>query len=310
MEKKIKPIYEDTRCEGGEAVNALTKLINFNNIKVTTGWMCSGAVLSASPIAQENQVIIFSSGAGSPEVSFAGEYTFRNFPSGDLAGKKLAEFAIENNHKNIAIISENTDYAIGFSNAFKKYFEDNGGNIVIFDKFDSTQRDFKTNVIKIKDQDVDAVFLSVQTYISLSNILKSMKELDFKKDFYFTEQVTGEIIENFKELIEYGIFIEADFERTDEFLELKRNIETINNYEFRELPEYYIASSYDAMYILKEVIEKCNSSIEDTLCIKNNLHAIENREGLTGVMSIDKRGDPDIDFNIIRISNGLTIRVN
>jgi branched-chain amino acid transport system substrate-binding protein len=306
--KLINPIYEDTRCDGKEAVNAINKLITINNIKVTTGWMCSGAVLSASPIAESNKVIILSSGAGSPEVSFAGEYTFRNFPSGDLAGKKLSEVAINNNHKKIAIISENTDYAIGFSKKFKEEFERKEGKITSYNIFESSEKDFKTMLLKIKNQDVDAMFISVQTHISLSNILKDMQELGIKKQIYFTEQIVGEILENYKKLVEGGIFVEAELERTEEFLNLKKNIENQYGFEFKELPEYYIASSYDAAHILKEVIEECNGI--NTECVKKELHLIKNRKGMTGNLSIDEFGDPDVDFTIKVIRNGVIEDLN
>jgi branched-chain amino acid transport system substrate-binding protein len=306
--KQINPIYEDTRCDGKEAVNAINKLITINNIKVTTGWMCSGAVLSASPIAESNKVIILSSGAGSPEVSFAGEYTFRNFPSGDLAGKKLSEVAINNNHKKIAIISENTDYAIGFSKKFKEEFERKEGKITSYNTFESSEKDFKTMLLKIKNQDIDAMFISVQTFISLSNILKDMQELGIQKNIYFTEHINKEILENYKELVEGGIFVEAELERTEEFLNLKKNIEFQYDFKFKELPEYYIASSYDAVYILKEVIEKCNGI--NTECVKKELHLIRNRKGMTGNLSIDEFGDPDVDFTIKVIRNGVIEDLN
>jgi len=306
--KLINPIYEDTKCDGKEAINAINKLININNIKVTTGWMCSGAVLSASPIAESNEVIILSSGAGSPEVSFAGEYTFRNFPSANLAGKKLSEVAINNNHKKISIISENTDYAIGFSKKFKEEFEKKEGKIISYNTFESSEKDFKTMLLKINNQEIDAIFISVQTFISLSNILKDMQELGINKQIYFTDHMNEEIIENYKELVEEGIFVEAKLERTEEFLNLKKNIESKYSFEFKELPEYYIASSYDAVYILKEVIEKCNGI--NTECVKKELHLIRNREGMTGKISIDEFGDPDVDFTIKVIRDGVIEDLN
>ncbi|MDD4353618.1 MAG: ABC transporter substrate-binding protein [Candidatus Nanoarchaeia archaeon] len=306
--QKIKAIYEDTKCDGKEAVNALNKLININNIKVTTGWMCSGAVLSASHIAENNKIIILSSGAGSPEVSFAGEYTFRNFPSADLAGKKLSEVAINNNHNKISIISENTDYAIGFYKKFKEEFEGKKGKITSYNTFESEEKDFKTMLLKINTQDTDALFISVQTVVSLSNILKNIRELNIKKPIYFTEHITEEVLENFKEIIEGGIFVEAELERTEEFINLKRNIEEEYNFEFKELPEYYIASSYDAVYILKEVIEKCKGV--NTECIKDELYSIKNRKGMTGNISMNQYGDVDVDFTIKVIRDGKIENLN
>ena len=72
-------IYEDGLCDGKGATNAVQKLINIDGVKIIIGGVCSGETLGAAPLAESSKVILFSPGSGSPDITNAGDYIFRNF---------------------------------------------------------------------------------------------------------------------------------------------------------------------------------------------------------------------------------------
>src|SRR3990167_1377079 len=72
--ENVKIIYEDTKCDGKEAVNAINKLINIDGVVAIVGEVCSGATLAAAPIAEENKVAMVSASSTSAKITDAGDY--------------------------------------------------------------------------------------------------------------------------------------------------------------------------------------------------------------------------------------------
>jgi ABC-type branched-subunit amino acid transport system substrate-binding protein len=130
LQKKLKIIYEDSKCNGKDASNAIQKLININKVQFVLGGFCSGESLAAEPIATANKVALFSPGSSSPKLTNISKYFFRNYPSDDSQGFALAEASKEKNWKKVAVIQEQTDYSVGLYQSFNTKFSDLGGEIV------------------------------------------------------------------------------------------------------------------------------------------------------------------------------------
>jgi len=161
--RPIKIIYEDGKCEGKEAVNAAQKLINIDKVKIIIGGFCSGETLAVAPIAEAAKIILFSTGSGSPDITNAGDYIFRNFPSDASSGRKIAELAIENNLKSIALLVETTDYAQAIKKVFNDHFSELGGKIPIDESFTSQSTDLRAQLTRIKAKNPNAIYFLPQS---------------------------------------------------------------------------------------------------------------------------------------------------
>ena len=134
--RSLEVIYEDGKCSGKDAATAAQKLINIDGVKIILGGACSGETLSIAPIAEQNKIIIFSAFSSSPDITKAGDYIFRNSPSDLDVAKGYAQFIVSRGgYKNIAIISENTDYAGGVKKVFNEEIARLGGKIVADEVF-------------------------------------------------------------------------------------------------------------------------------------------------------------------------------
>jgi len=302
--KQVKIIYEDGKCNNKDSVDAINKLININKAKIIIGGICSGETLAAAPIAEENKVILFSPGSGSPDISFSGDYIFRNQPSDAYSGKKIAEYAIKNNHKQMAIISENTDYPIALSKVFAEKYSTSGGTILIEEKFNTDTKDFKTIIQKVISKNPDAIFLNPQTPKTFTILLKQLKEMGYSGQLYGNEYTRSEeVLKNHITEIEGIIFTEAKFNEND-FL-TKELLDKLRKEKIDLSFPAYNTKVYDSIYIIKEAIEYCK--VIDTECIKDYLYTIENRRGTDGYLTINEFGDAEIDFEIKTIKNGQII---
>jgi len=301
--KKLKIIYEDGTCDAKGATSSAQKLINVDGVKIIFGGLCSGETLGAAPITEANKVILFSAASGSPDITNAGDYVFRNFPSDATSGSKVARAAIERGDIRIAIIAEQTDYSIAVKRVFRTTFENLGGDVLVDEAFVSDSSDFRAQLTKIKNANPDAIYLVTQTPAKYGQVLKQLRELDINQQIYTNEfAAVEEILENYPDAIEGAIFAIPAFDETSD-----KSAELINKLNEKlgdlggALPPVYFATTYDAIYILKESIDECG---EETDCIRDFLYDIKDRDGFAGLLSIDSNGDAEFEYVLKSIKNG------
>lgn len=303
--KSIEMIYEDGKCKGKDAANSASKLIHADNVKFIIGGICSSETLGAAPIAEENKVILFSTGSGSPAVTSAGDYVFRNFPSDASSGTKIAEFAVYNNFHKVAVLAEETDAAKGIQEVFKKRFLELGGDLVGDESFKSESRDLRTQITKIKSVSPDAVFLLPQTPATAAIGLRQFKELGITFQILSHEMVNSDLA---RSLAEGVVYAEANFDEKTPLAQayFKAYKEKYGNLD-SSLPPVYLTTSYDAVYIFKELLEKYG---EDSEKIKQGLYGIKNRQGAAGVLTIDENGDAVLEYVVKTIKDGKAVDVD
>ncbi len=301
--RMIEFIYEDGACTPKNSATSAQKLIDVNGVKVILGGFCSGETLGAAPIAEAAKVILFSAGSGSPDITKAGDYIFRNFPSDASSGSKVAREAVKNEHTNIAIIAEQTDYAQAVKKVFKDTLVGEDGNVAVDEAFSSDATDFRTPLTKIKDANPDAIYLIAQTPAKYGLVLKQLREMGIDQQIYTNEFAAAQdILKEYGDEIEGAIYAEPAFNaEAPAAAALLENIKTTYGSLSGDLPPVYFATAYDAVYILKEAVEKCG---EDTNCIKTALYAIKNRPGTAGPLSIDGNGDASFEYEVKQITNG------
>jgi len=302
--KQIKIIFEDGKCTGKEASSAAQKLINVDGVKVILGGLCSGETLGAAPIAESSKVILFSPGSGSPDITNAGDYVFRNFPSDASSGSKIAESAIEQGYVKVGVLSEVTDYAQAVSRVFKNKFKSLGGVISTDESFSSDASDFKTQITKIINAKPDAVYIVPQTPSKFGLVLKQLKELGYEGPLYTNEIAAGkDVLEQYKNEIDGAILAEPLFNPDDPISKEFLDKLTARYGELAgALPPVYLATTYDAVYILKEAIESCGEVKAD--CIKTHLYSIKNRKGTAGLLTLDPNGDPLFNYVLKVVKDG------
>lgn len=300
-------IYEDGKCDPKEAVTAVNKLINVDGVKYIIGGFCSGETLAMAPIAESNKVIMLSTGSGSPDITKAGDYIFRNLASDDYTAKTLAQIAIDNGDKEIGIITENKDYPQTLKKAFINYFNSNGGKITAEEVFNSNVTDFRTIITKFKGQDIKNIYLVTQTYQVASLILRQMKELGYEPKIYTSESIINEEAFKaydpaFQPLLEGAIATQPKLDVTN-LKTSKLLADFTAKYGTTEgpVPPIYIATAYDAPFLLGEAILNAGNTPDQ---VKSYFYNLKNWQGTVGNFSFDENGDSVTDVDAITVKDG------
>ena len=242
-----------------------------------------------APIAEANEIILLTPGSGSPDITNAGDYIFRNLASDDYTAKKMAEIAINDGVKEIAIIVENKDYPVTLTKAFKEYFENNEGKVVFEEHIEN--KEFRTTIAKIKN--IEHVYIVTQTADTANTLFKQMKELSYFPKIYASESVICETtLKENADLLEGAKFTTPAFNEKSEVL-----IRYKEFYGEKEtLPPIYLETYYDALFLIVNAMKQPDA--------REYLYNVE-YNGEAGIVKFDKNGDVITKVEAKQVINGI-----
>lgn len=299
---QLQLIWEDDKCSPEDGTKAAQKLVEVDKVKYLIGTVCSGSTLAAAEITEPAGVLLFSAGASSPDLTTAGDFVFRSYPSDGVGGQVLATYVFKELSKTkLAVISEQTDYAQGLRKTFTSTFVSLGGMLLADEVYNTGDTDFRTQILKMKAEGPDVVYVSSQTPVSGTLILKQIKETGLNVQIVGNDtMLSAETIKDNKALFEnvYSLTPELDptSEPTKKFLAAYQA-------KYQKAPDYpaYLASAYDQVYMLKQAFEEVGT---DSTKVRDWLYKVKDWPGALGNITIDENGDPIIGYNIKQIING------
>jgi len=297
-------LYQDSKFDSKLAVTILEKFISIDKVKVIYGEAASGVSLAMVPISDRNKVIQFSSISSSDDLYNSSDYFFRNVPRNSIQGKTAAEFLFNIlNISDAAILKDNDDYGLNLSKSFGNIFKSLGGKIVSEDTYNSGDKDFKSQLGKIKSSGVKAIFIP-GNYTESAIILKQAKELGVNATFIGGDgSYSPKLIEGAGAGSEGFYCTIMGVDTSNAFYNLfKTKFVT----KYNQQPDVYDAYAYEAGTILKTAI---NIAGYDPEKIKRYLY--ENIFiSLTGNLKFDSDGEVIRAYNIDKVEKGSFVTIS
>ena len=182
--RMLEIIVEDSKCSAQDAIVAYNKLTDVDGVKIILGTSCSGAMLGAAPLAEAEGVILFSGLATNPDIANAGDYIFRTAMSDAQLGVDTGNVLWTDGVRNLATISEETDYAEGVRRTSVAQFMQRGGAVVGEERYGSDVTDFRTSLTKLFGANPDALHIAAQSEASGGTIIKQARELGYSGPIY------------------------------------------------------------------------------------------------------------------------------
>ena len=290
--RPLEVIFEDSKDNATDAVNAANKLISLDKVPVIIGPMMSGNTLAAAPIAEDNGVVLISPNATSPKVTDAGEFIFRGCSRIDMQSEALVKYAVEKyGVEKAAILYSNEPYGEGFSKLLKLYFEEYGVEIVVEESFMRGDTDFKAQLTKISGFEFD--LLCIPGYLQETAPAISQARtigitapslggfgdmaplyIELAGDAAEGHIITGEYDENYNTPKNMA-FVKKYYKY------IKNNPNDPNNIMFASI-------TYDMVYLVADAMKEVGT---DPAAIKEYLDNVSDFDGVTGKLSFDENGD-------------------
>lgn len=287
--RMLEVVYEDGKCNGPDAASAAQKLINIDGVKIIIGGFCSGESLAVEPITTAAGVFLLSAGSSSPDLTGISRFFARTCPSDHGQGESLADMAYNDKEwKKVAVMQEQTDYAVGLSTSFSEAFSSFGGETAR-EEFASGQTDFRTALTKLKAENPDALFLALQTSAITQRILQQMRELGWDVPLIFSDSVIGdrEFITNNATQVEGAIAAEFGVDLENPKFQNLAKTYLERHGEEMPLPNYG-QTEYDAVYLLADAIGSVGHDAEK---VSDWILGIKDWNGASGNITIGENGD-------------------
>jgi len=307
QDKKIEIIYLDSKSDAKIAVTNTQQLISVNNCKVLIGEISSSATQAMIPVVEKSNAFLFAPASSSSKLTDISKSFARNWPSDVAEAGSAAQFAKTGfAANNVAIIYVNSDYGLGLKDKFSQVFQSNGGKIVSAEPYAVNATDFKTLLLKIKSTNPDCIYLAGNPK-EMGACIKQLRE----------NNLTAKIISNTGFLQNdclslagasaNGVIVPTpEYNPTDSTKQSVFAFYKKFKAKYNTEPTMVNANAYDAIYLIKEAIEKQGY---DGQKISEYIRNKKNFEGATGVVNF-VNGDVEVGIIFMVIENGKPVKYN
>ena len=282
-------IYKDDATNSSIGRRVTDELIQDEDVPVIIGAISSPVTLSIAEICEEQQVVLLSPTSSAPSISDAGDFIFRNWPSDFDEGNSMARFAKDLGLERVVVFALNSAYGEGLRDIFTQQYSGKYRKVVKAFSFDESEAtNFKAMVAEVKELDPDGIYIA--TYVtSQAEILRQLDAAGIEAVRMGSSAVVPqELVELAGETAEDLVFSQTIFDVNStepvvaEFVRAYRD-------KYNEDPDIYSAHGYDALFLLREAMEKGGSAHPRD--IKLGLISIQDYMGAAGRTAFNDQGD-------------------
>jgi len=295
--RMLELVAEDGKCNPKDASAAGNKLINIDNVPVIVGGLCSPETTAVAPVAEQNKVVMFSPCSSAPNITEAGDYIFRSYPSDAYQGTFAANYVYNTlGKKKVALFADLGDWGAGVKGSFEAAYKELGGEILVVEDIRQTDRDFRTQLTKVKSSEAELIYFAGLPEAGLA-FFKQAQELGVELPI-----LGGDVLSD-TSLVEAEVsngvqYIIADVEaKGQEWLD-KLAVKGANN-------TLCAPGSYNNVNILADIMTRVGT---DTEMIKNEMYNVKDYQGVNMMVTLDENGDLEgASYVVKEIQNGESV---
>ena len=296
----IKLVAYDSKLDPQEAINVYNRLTDQDKAVAVIGPPISNIGLSLAPVAEAKKVPVVGSfidpRVTTKEDGTPQEFMFLMQPSSVQYGEIMASYALEKlNIKKVAILYDQSNaFSVSLIKPFIEYYEKNGGTIAIQEVYKKDDKDFKTQLNKIKQAGAEGLYIP-----------------NYVQDCVLTIQQADQV--GLKVPFIGGLDFAPPFATLMNDAELADNIYFANNYsatepQLKEAHDAYVAKykeepvnktylGYDKVLIIEDAIKRAGSI--DPVAIKDALEQTKDLQGTTGMLTISPENHRPIGLSMV-----------
>jgi len=317
--RQVRVEWGDDDADAGKAIEVARRLRGNRAVVAVVGHVNSSASLKAAPIYNSQSsdsvpgepLVQISPASSSPQLTSAGDWTFRVCPTDLEFSPALARAAAQLGRRRAAVLYADDDYGQGVAATFRDAFSKSGGAIVASDPYlpaiytaPGTLDPYLQRAI---GRGADALVIGGQATEGLK-IIAAARRLGFSGPILGADGLTG--VKDGGPVAE-GVFVSSAFlpdRRSDKAQQFVRRYTEL----FKETPDHRGAMTYDAIYLLKDAIEHAGSGrrqIRDYVAQVGRGNA--KFEGVSGTIQFDGNGDvvgKEVAVGVVRSGQLVTAR--
>lgn len=306
--RPVEVIFEDSQGSNDEAITAVRKLIDRDEVSAIIGPTLSSEMFAAGPVANESGVPILGISTTVPGITDIGEYVFRNALPEAKVIPHTVKRSIEHFGVKRAALMYATDDDVSKSGAdiFRNELKNNGIEIVEEAQFSVKDTEFGAQVTKVLAANPDAIYIS-SLYNAAALLMVQARQAGYTGHFIGGNGFNSPaLIEVGKDAVEGAVvgspwFVARNDPKVQKFV-------ADHTAKMGKGPDQFAAQAYDGMMLIAEALKKAGSTDRDA--VRDAMAAIRDYDGVTGKFSFDENRDPVMTPFILQIKDGKYAELN
>jgi branched-chain amino acid transport system substrate-binding protein len=308
-------VPEDSEGKPDKANAAIEKLASVDKIYGLVGAVFSSSSLAIAPRCQAERIVMISPSSTHKDLTGKGSYIFRDIASDALQGEVLARYVYnEMGIRRVAVLYVKNDYSQGLYEEFERVFQDSGGEIVAVETGLQGDKDFKTQLTKIRGTEPEALF--VPNYVAeIAQILEQAEQLGIDAQMLSADGFSNpEIFDLVPDSLSNGVVFSGP-PAEDAAAENPKQAAFEAKYEeeYDELPDSFSLNSYDAANLLMDAMQHAYDQASasdkeafnlDRGIIQDYIAQIRGYQGVSGTITFLDNGDVAKNIGILTAQGG------
>lgn len=286
--KQLKLVANDSKADPKEAANIAQKYVSDPSIMAVIGDFTSTAALAGAPIYQKGGLVQLSPTSSHPDFTKQGNFIFRNIATQAAEGPILADYTVKDLKKSkVAIVYIKNDWGIVAQEHYKNAVEKAGATVVAVEPYLPEQgKDFNAIITKVKESNPDIIYLGMM-YTDAALFSQQLRQKNWDVALIGTGSLySDELIKLGGSAVE-GLHVTCSFYPADPRAEVQDFVKSYQE-KYEKAPTMFAAQAYDATNLIIEALKK---GATDRKSLRDNLAAIKDFPGVTGITSFDENRD-------------------
>ncbi|MBF0563836.1 MAG: ABC transporter substrate-binding protein [Nitrospirae bacterium] len=307
---KVELFVEDDAAKADQAAATMQNLINQKNVIAVVGPNSSTGAIPAAEIAESSKMLMITPWSTNPKTTLDSRtnqhkrYVFRACYLDTFQGRILASFARNDlKAQKAAVLFDVAAEALkGQAEVFKDSFELKNGRMAGYEIYTTGDRDFSTQLTKIKSKAPDIIFLPAY-YGDVPLAVQQAHKLGLNVPFLGSDAwASSDLLALCGKDCE-GFYFTAHYSPDSAAAKSKEFVDKFKALNNGKVPDDVAALTYDAFGLLLDAIGRAGKT--DTESVRNALANTTGFAGVTGNMKfVEGSGDPIKGAVILRIKDG------
>jgi branched-chain amino acid transport system substrate-binding protein len=285
--------FEDSAGDAQQAINAMTKLVEVDQVAAVLGPTLSSEAVAADPVAGDAGVPVLgvSNTATGLRAALGDFYHRASLPESAVIPGTIAQATEALALENVAVLYGNDDdFTISGYDVFVQALADNGVNIVDEQTFAKGDTDFNTQLTAALGSDPDALVVSALAAEAIQ-IINQARQRGYAGPIiggngFNSPAVLNQAGENAEGLIVGGAWNYSNPNPSESSQQFVEAFEAA----YDTSPDQFAAQAYTGTWILATAL-RCGDSV-DHAALNEAIGAVTGMETPLGAFSFDEEGEP------------------
>ncbi len=284
-------VTEDSEGGAEKGLAAIEKLSSSDRIVGLIGPVFTGVAFAVGERVQNEGIVMLSPSATHADITDIGDYVFRTVVSDGLQGEVAGTYFAEKlGYKTIGVLYAKNDYSQGLFEGMSASFEANGGKVTISESFNVGDKDFKTQLTRIRSANPEAIYIPNYT-AEMAQILEQSAQLGMSIPFLSCDGFSNPDIYNLAGEFTDGV-IYVGPAKVKESPSYARFVADYTA-KYGVGPDSFATNAYDGTNILLAAMEKVYAATGkfDRKAVRDAVAVTKDYVGVSGIVNFADNGD-------------------